>query len=177
AGTSSQATSTPCPSPAARSSGAPDLVPGYVSGRVISMAPDHIVVNTADKGDVVLYPAYYKIWDDLWVKDIPIELGDEITAADTPTGGPVLYVNIVNLIGTISNVRREGDILLFDMEYNVRYRGERGSATIEVEGRARVSGTGPREGQGGQVVGRRLKDGNVLGITVFYIDSDASGGG
>lgn len=171
-----QTPATPCPSPAPRNSGEPDFVPGYVSGRVVSIAPDHIVVNTADKGDVEPNPSFYRIWDDLWVKDIPIEVGDEITAADTPTGGPVLYVNIVNLIGTISNVRREGDILLFDMEYDVRYSGERGFDTIEVDGRARVSGTEPREGQKGQVAGRRLKDGTVLGVTVFYFDSNASGG-
>ncbi|MGI5837464.1 MAG: hypothetical protein ACOX87_13380 [Chloroflexota bacterium] len=38
-----------------------------------------------------------------------------------------------------------------------------------------MSGTGPREGQKGQVVGRRLKDGTVLGVTVFYFDSNAGG--
>ncbi len=167
-----QATATPCPSPPPRTPD--DSMYSYVSGRVVLIAPDHIVVQTADKGDVVLYPAYYKVWNDLWVKDIPIEIGDEITAADTPTGGPVLYVNIVNLIGTISNVRREGDLLLFEMEYEVRYTGKRSSNTIKVEQRASVSGSGPREGQGGQVVGRRLKDGTVLGVTVFYFDSGKS---
>jgi len=147
---------------------------GFLSGRVVSIAPDHIVVGTADKGDVVLYPAHYRIWDDLWVKEIPTEVGDTVTASDAAFGGPQLYVNLVNLIGSISNVRWEADTVQFEMNYEIRYTGQRSTDTIKVDGRALVSGSGPREGQRGQVVGRRLQDGSVLAVTVFYVDADAT---
>lgn len=172
--TSNQPMATPYPAPDPLTPAASDNAQGYVSGRVISIAPDHLVVRTADKGDVKVYPAFYRIWDDLWVKDIPTEVGDEITALDAAFGGPQLYVNLVNLIGTISNVRQEADSVMFEMNNEVRYTGQRSTDTVKVEQRARVSGSGPRESQRGQVVGRRLEDGSVLAVTVFYFDADAT---
>lgn len=138
-----------------------------VSGRAVSVAVDQVVVSAPDHGCVALQLSSYEVWDNLWVKNIPIEVGDDIFASDTPFG-PRLYVNIVNLMGIISNVKREGDLLTFDLEYGARYGAKGGKDRINVDGHARVSGSGPREGQGGQVVGRRLKDGSVVGVTVFF---------
>ena len=136
-----------------------------VSGRVVSVAPDQIVVMTADQRCVAIPLSLYEIWDNLWVREIPIEVGDDVTEADPGHGTPRLCVNIVNLQGTVSNMRQEADAMLFD----VRSEGPRNRVnSVRVEPRARVSGSGARESQSVRVIGRRLKGGSVLATTVFF---------
>lgn len=176
---STQVQTTPRPEPSPPTPGASESkrtpVSGYVSGRAVSVASDHVVVKTASQGDVALNLAPFRIWDDLWVKEIPIEVGDDITAFDPRDGRmPVLYVNIVNLIGTVSNIRREAGILFFDLRGGPVGAHQDTAYAVKVEQRARVAepaqegGPWPQENQRSQVIGRRLKDGSILATTVFF---------
>lgn len=153
-----------CQEDSARTPASSRLERSLVSGRVVSVAPDQIVVRTADQGCATLPLSLYEIWENLWVKDIPIEIGDDVTEADPGHGVPRLYVNIVNLQGVVSNTRQEAGATFFD----VWSEGSRNSVnSVRVEPQARVSGSGPRENQSVRVIGRGLKDGSVLATTVF----------
>lgn len=149
--------------------GASMLIEEYASGPAVAVDTDKLVIKTYDRGDVTLHlSSRTEVWENLYVKDIPIEVGDRITAwgprrADGSHDVEKLWVNLVNLRGTMSNIKRGTS----DLQFTLRDT-RRGMFSIIIQQQASRVGNGPRENQPCQVVGRKLKDGSVLAVTVYF---------
>lgn len=150
-----------------------------VIGTVIDVRPDRILVQTAYHGNVTLHLSpETKIWDGLWLNSIPTESGDDVTAtvrrrADGSLYVEQLYINIVNLYGSISNLEKTPEGLQFRMQQysrSVTVEIDRRTGVLNEKGRTVAFGDQPvdlRNGQTVRVIGRRLRDGSVVAATLI----------
>jgi hypothetical protein len=144
-------------------------IENFVSGPALSVSEDEIVVRVYERGEVALHlTPTTRIWNDLWVKDVPIEEGDWITAwgprlADGSHDVELLYANIVNLQGVVLEVRHDEDAVRLT---HVDARQGQHEIVIYAE-RALGAGVELRDGDRLQVVGRKLGDGSVLATTLL----------
>lgn len=154
------------------------VVEKFVKGRVLEATPQLLVVETPERGEMILLLSpTTTIWDAGLARDIPIESGDGITAWVSPRRRGVceanrLWVNWVSLQGRVTNLR--GDQTGATFEHHTLGRGPLIVAvhphtqlvTPELS-LAFAHSTGIlAEGALVQLIGRRLKDGSVLATTV-----------
>lgn len=165
--------------------------PRFASGTAVAVHPNEILVRTSYAGDMSLkLSSETQIWEGLWVKDIPVEVGDRITAwgrrlEDGSLVTEKLWINAVNLRGTV----REGVNYAAPIRLRVEdpRQGEMRvivasqTGVVDFRGASRVFGEevskvplGNRtlalqENHAVQVIGRRTVDGTVL-ATSLYIE-------
>jgi hypothetical protein len=121
-----------------------------------------------------------QIWEGDWNPGLPIEIGDHIDAWGNPRGQDVLdvekmWVNIVNLMGTISDIRQvQGGLQLQHQDSRM------GAHTVLVDQRTLVNRQANPEitysaaavsldvGQFLQVIGLKLKDGTIKATRLLF---------
>lgn len=162
---------TPVSSPPARQQ---TPVENFVSGEVMKLSPDEIVVKKQDRAIVVLHLSpKTDVWSGLWVKSIPIQVGDQIYAdVKRRTDGSFdiqkMWVNIVNLVGNISSVEKKTPGLQINLE-----NPSLGSVVVKIDPRTLVNRQGKEtpysvtpielhEGEVVRIIGRRLRDGSAI---------------
>ena len=138
------------------------------------------MLQTPDRGVVTLYLLpETDIWEGRWVKDIPMRAGDQVVAWGhrRPDGSlevTKLWVNIVNLMGPIADLQKEGNNLR--LRIRDRRRGWRGvlitpQTFIVLSALPRMTfADNPvdfKAGQFLQIIGRELQDGLVLATDVL----------
>lgn len=175
-----QSLDTSSPPPPPPPPGTSLIVDKYATGEVTEVSRDRILLKTSYGGNVVLrLLPETAVWKGEWNGSLPIEVGDQIKAWGEPrTGGTFdvekMWVNIVNLRGTISNIERESGGLrlrhhdacqgLFLVKIDQR-------TLVNRDGRAVTFGSSPidlREGRHLQIVGLKLKDGSVLATRLLF---------
>lgn len=152
-----------------------------LSGQVVKVSPNEILLKQQDRGNIVLHllPTT-TIWEGLWVKSIPVAVGDHINARVERRSEGVfdaqnIWINVVNLVGNISNVEKRADGLLLNMQN--RFLGSvivmidpRTEVTIQ-KGKQATFGTNPvqlHKGEQVRIIGRRLRNGAVLAIKLLF---------
>ena len=157
-------------------------------GIVLEIRPSELLVQGPGKGELrFLLSAATRIWDDSWVKGIPLEVGDSVLARGDPRSELVfevtqLFVNMVDVLGAVTAdqaVRGSSVVDLYDQEgekYVVRLddrtmmlpapdEGLPFGTLVPLVGRvAQLS-----NGQPVWVIGRRTADGSVLAVTLEAI--------
>lgn len=101
--------------------------PRYASGNVLEVAPTALRIQTPYAGQRMLYLSESTLlWDDEWVKDLPVEVGEKVVAWGQPLGDGALatekmWVNPENIMGPIRNIR--GSFPSQTFELNDRRKG------------------------------------------------------
>lgn len=175
AGTGLQRVPPPPPPP-----GTSLVVESFATGHAVQVGPDVILIETSERGKVALHLSpTTDIWESRWVKSIPIEVGDHIMAwgarrTDRAHDVEKLWVNLVNLQGTVSNVKKEMAGLTFH-----HHDSRQGAHIVKIDQRTLVAlRDSPKvtfasrpvdlaEGQFSQVIGRKVKDDSVLATDVY----------
>lgn len=150
-------------------------IENYSSGNAIELSAEKILIQTFE-GDVMLHISpKTEVWEGLWVKEIPIEIGSHIIAWGERQGdGSLLvekmWVDIVNLLGSILDITEDQDSLQIVIDEKrsgseIKVVVNERFATSE-DGQHKVQfGSEPiviYKGQIVQVIGRRFEDGTVL---------------
>jgi hypothetical protein len=154
------------------------VVEKFVKGRVLEATPQLMVVETPEWGEIVmLLSPTTTIWDDGLAKDIPIEIGDMITAwVSTRRRGVCeverLWVNWFNLQSRALNLRGDQTGATFEHHplnreaFIVRVDPRTLMVTRDLSVAFAHDASLLTEGEEVQLIGRRLKDGSVLATTV-----------
>ena len=150
----------------------------YLGGWVIGVAPGQLKVRAYDGQYVAQISKDSEIWKGDWDKNATIEAGDRIEARGTRRDGwyfdvERMWVNIVNLIGPVSNIRETTEHL--QLTQQDRFRGP---LSVAVDRRTLIVSSGQEQlyapgqlrlipGQRPQIIGLLLKDGSVRATRVF----------
>ncbi len=145
--------------------------PYNVAGKVIQVSSEQVLLETIDHSNIVLHlsPKTF-VWKQLWFRNSSIAVGDTVRAegwreADGSLDVKTLFVNIVNLMGSISSIKQEPGG--FQLCLQDRFLG---SVLVKVRQQTLVRqpfGNRPVELHQGQllrVIGRKLKDGSVVAV-------------
>lgn len=164
------------PSPAGSQSAG--RVEKYLGGSVTGVAPGQVKLRSYDGEYVLRLTAGSQIWKGAWGNNAIIEVGDRIEAWGTRQDGGFfdverMWVNIVNLIGPVSNIHEATDHL--QLTQRDRFRGPLSvlidSETLVVSNGAQQPYTPGQlhvtEGAAPQIIGLLLKDGSVRATRVF----------
>lgn len=158
------------------------IVDKYVAGEVVEVNENQIQLKTIHRGNVVLnLSPETAVWKGGWDRDLPIEIDDQIKAWGEPQGKEVfnvekMWINIVNLLGTISNIRQESSKEL-QLHHHDSRRNKSHLVRIDYQTKVnqgdqeRTFGDNPvdlRDGQFLQVVGLKLKDDSVLATRLLF---------
>lgn len=153
-------------------------VPNYVGGTVLGVRPNQIQLRSISGTYILRLSASSQIWKGSWNAGATIDVGDRIDAQGTPQAGDYfdverMWVNIVNLIGPVSNLREDADTL--QLTQRDRFRGQM-AVTIDRQ-TAITSKSGERlyvpgqltlaQGETTQIIGVRQKDGSVRATRIF----------
>ena len=162
-------------------------VENVLSGQVVKVSPKEILLRQQERNDIVLHllPTT-DIWEGLWVKSIPIAVGDHIKAKVARRSNGVfeaqkIWVNVVNLVGDISKVEKKADGLLLNLQN--RYLG---SVVVAIDPRTEVTLKGKQvtfstssvelhAGEQVRIIGRRLRNGVVIATNLLF-EQRRSGG-
>lgn len=167
--------------PAARAlaTSAPDVIQKLVKGRVIEARPDLLVVETSDRGELILkIPVGHADPTRRPFHGPPIETGDNLVAWVGPRRGGAyaveqLWVNWTTLKGTVVELHQNHGLNLLveagplaGTSVTVRIDS---ATTITTTQEAAAAGQrlAPALGQTIQVAGRTLKDGSVLAAQLY----------
>lgn len=149
-------------------------VENFLSGQVVKVSPDQILLKQQARGIIVLHllPTT-NVWEGLWVKSIPIAVGDQIDARVERRDDGVfdvqkMWVNIISLEGNILSVEKKADGLQFSLLNQFV-----GTVIVKIEPRTEVTLQGKkatfsnsliesRAGKLVRIVGRRLRNGSVI---------------
>ncbi len=149
-------------------------VEDFLSGQVVKVTPGHILLKQQAGSIIVLHllPTT-NVWGGLWVKSIPIAVGDRIDARVKRRNNGVfdvqkMWVNIVSLEGDILSVQKKADG--FQLSLLNRFVG---TVIVKIEPRTEVTRQGKevtfsnslielRTGKLVRIVGRRLRNGSVI---------------
>lgn len=152
----------------------------FLSGQVVKVTPGHILLKQQARGIIVLHllPTT-NVWEGLWVKSIPIAVGDQIDARVKRRNNGVfdvqkMWVNIISLEGNILSVEKKADGLQFSLINQFV-----GTVIVKIEPRTEVTLQGKeatfsnsliesREGKPVRIVGRRLRDGSVIATKLLF---------
>lgn len=155
-------------------------VENFLSGQVVKVTPGHILLKQQARGIIVLHllPTT-KVWEGLWVRSIPIAVGDQIDARVKRRDDGVfdvqkMWVNIISLEGNILSVEKKADGLQFSLLNQFV-----GTVIVKIEPRTEVTLQGKeatfsnsliesREGKLVRIVGRRLRNGSVIATKLLF---------
>ncbi len=149
-------------------------VENSLAGEVMKLSPDQIVLKKQDRAVVVLHLSPKTVvWSDLWVKSIPVQVGDHIYAnvnrrPDQSFDVQNMWVNIVNLVGKISKVEKKASGLQISLENQLL-----GSMVVNIDPRMLVNRQGKEtpysvhpvelhQGDTVRIIGRQLHDGSAI---------------
>lgn len=163
-------------------------VENILSGQVVKVSSKEILLKQQDRTNIVLHllPAT-DIWEGLWVKSVPIAVGDRIKAkvkrrSDGVFEAQKIWINVINLVGDISKVEKKANGLLLKLQN--RYLG---SVIVVIDPRTEVTlkgkqvtfSTSPVELHAGEqvrIIGRRLRNGVVIATNLLFEQRRAFGG-
>lgn len=160
------------------------IIQNYAGGNVVTVGENVITLKASpgsSRDTVELHlSASTQIWKGEWNPNAAIEVGDHVDAWGQPEGTNVLdvekmWVNIVNLMGTISSIKQvQGGLL-------VQHQDSRtGAHTVIIDQRTIVDSQGSLEitysnasvalhvGQLLQIIGLRLKDGTIRATRLLF---------
>lgn len=154
-------------------------VENFISGEVVKLSPNQIVLKRQDRAIVVLHLSpKTDVWSGLWVKSIPVQVGDRIYAdvKRRPDGSfdiRRMWVNIINLVGNISSVEKNPPGLQIGIENRLL-----GSVVVQIDPRTQVNRQGKEtpysatpvelyKGETVRIIGRRLRDGSAIATKLF----------
>lgn len=155
-----------------------ERIENYLGGYASKVAPDNIQLRTYE-GDYTLHlSGTTEIWKGKYDRSAVIEVGDRIEAWGQPRlGGHLdverMWVNIVNLIGQISDIRQGPGVVY--LTHQDRFRGP---MSVVVDNSTLVPATAGEapfaadrialpEGRRLQIIGLLLKDGTVRATRIL----------
>jgi hypothetical protein len=145
-----------------------------LAGQVMKLSPDQIVLKKQDRAIVVLHLSPKTVvWSDLWVKSIPVQVGDRIYAKvsrrpDNSFDVQKMWVNIVSLVGKVSRIEKKAPALQISLENQLL-----GSMVVNIDPRTLVSRQGKEtpyslhpvelhEGDTVRIIGRQMHNGSAI---------------
>lgn len=150
----------------------------YVGGTVTGVRPGQIQLHSYDGNYTLQLSAISQIWKGAWDRNATIEAGDRIDASGTRRPGGYfdverMWVNIVNLIGPVSNAREGTDSVQFTQRDRFR-----GPISVVIDRQTAVVSNAQKQmfapgqlhlaqGKVLQTIGVRFKDGSVHATRVF----------
>ncbi len=113
-----------------------------------------------------------------WVREFPIEIGDEaiVWGSPRPDGSfeaDQIWINVANIVGTISGLMVPTAPEVLRLKIADRYKGD---TVVRIDPRTQASIRGGsrfpfdsdlitvKKGEVAQAIGRRMKDGSVLAV-------------
>lgn len=162
------------------STNSPPGSPSLVEGTVLTYDSKTILIKTENKQVILEISNSTIIWDGIiWIAEIPMEIGDFVIARGTWTSDnslavDLLYVNIVNLRGTVSKVLQNQDNASFSITDQNQIEDQVIVSILTKVYEINVSGQStyqeshllPRDGDIVEVIGRKLKDGSILASSI-----------
>ncbi|MGH2459203.1 MAG: hypothetical protein ACRDIY_10085 [Chloroflexota bacterium] len=150
----------------------------YLGGWVTGVAPGRVKVRSYDGEYILRLAANSQLWKGAWNSNSTVEVGDRVEAWGTRQVGGFfdverMWVNIVNLIGPVSNIHETANQM--QLSQRDRFRGLLSVTidpqTIVVSNRTqRLYSPGQLRltaGESAQIIGLLLKDVSVRATRVF----------
>ena len=158
-----------------------------VTGIVQRVDGQTLVIKSKDEEVKILISDQTINWEGIpWVSKISIEIGDTVIAAgrwnpDHTFAASSIWVNIVNLHGTVNKVLQNTNDVVFSMAginqelvQVIINPQTRIYAQNSIQSTFQDSHILPREGDYVEMIGRRLSDGSILAVNVSIFSASSS---